>query len=86
VEEESGVAEAKVVGVLDKIETILGGERRHANRSRLKVVDEALTEACGEVGGEIGTPLVSLDESRREEVSKEGPSPSQRTPIGNGDG
>ena len=83
---EEGVGEAKVIGVFDKIATVLWLEQGHMNRSLLKVVDEALAEACGEVGGEIGTPLVSFGESRREEVLKEGPSLSQRVPIGNNDG
>jgi hypothetical protein len=84
--EEEGAGKAKVVGVFDKVSTILDLENRHLDRSLLKVVDETLAEADRKVGREIGASLVSFREISIEEASEVGPSPRQRVSMCDGNG
>jgi hypothetical protein len=83
--EEEGGGEAKVVGMIDEVVTILGSEGGDLNGIALKIVDNALAEATRKVRGEIGVSGVGLREIGLEEVSEEGPSPRQTVPVGDMD-
>jgi len=56
------------------------------NGVAVKVIDEAVAEAEGEVGGEIGVPGAGLGKISVEEAVEIGPSPRQTLLVGDVDG